>query len=960
MESWGVYSNLIEIGVIVKTRSVLLALVFQASLLPACFGQASAINGTIEGTILDPSGAPVAKLNVQAINQDTGFKQQVQTADSGLYRFNVLPLGTYEIDIDNPGFSTVKRSGVVVTAGAIATVDVTLAVKGVSTEVLVSSDAAITEPARTDLGNTLSLNELTNLPLVSRNPYNFILLQPNVSGHPNTEFGVPRKIDANGFNGRIYYEIDGSNNTESDRAGIRLVPLSDTYIQEVQQVNNGFAPEFGNTVGTVFNTITKSGSNQYHGEFGYLFRRTDFNARPKLLAPTAATPTINVDSYIADSGGRIIKDKLFYFGAFEHVKRDLPSVVTVPAATIAQLGLPANYAAAIPFSQSVYFYMFKVDYQLDQSNRISFRYNHHANDSPYNNGGGLVLLPLTYNFIDRSHAGAIQLVSTLSPNAVNEVRFQTIYRGQSQNRFAPNVSGPTINITGVARFGGPDQVGFVYQETSPEGSDNFSFNVGTHALKFGLNVRAITDLQVQATSAAYTFSSVAAYLATASGATPKGYSTFVQTFGNPAIQYDSLFSSFYAQDTWKPFAKMTVSYGLRYDIYKVPKANSGSPFPASRQFRTDKNNFAPRLGIAYALTPKTVVRASGGIFYDPPQTDQYRRAILNNGLPNFFNISAAPTDPFAPQFPAVFNALPQGFALATQDITTVARDFRTLYSENANVTVTHALSSNTSINASYLYTHGVGLPIYRDINVIPSGQTLADGRPIFGTARVYPGFNGILSAESAGTSVYNAGNIWINHRLSSGIELFATYTWAHAIDDAPEQNNIDSAAAFLSDPTNRRRDRGNSLTDRRHSFNASAVLNPKVPIGGRYLNGFTLSIAFVAQSGDVFNEGSNRTLNGDTTEPAAYQRPLYIGRNTIRGPSVYELNARLIREFTVRERFRLQAFAESTNVFNHDNITGLNTTASVDTLGNILSGPSLAATTALDQRLIQIGFKAIF
>ena len=93
---------------------------------------------------------------------------------------------------------------------------------------------------------------MLNLPLVSRNPLNFILLQPNVSGHSNTEFGVPRKVDANGFNDRINYQLDGSSNVESDRAGIRLLPISETWIQEVQAVNNGFAPEFGNTVGTLF------------------------------------------------------------------------------------------------------------------------------------------------------------------------------------------------------------------------------------------------------------------------------------------------------------------------------------------------------------------------------------------------------------------------------------------------------------------------------------------------------------------------------------------------------------------------------------------------------------------------------------------------------------------------------------------------------------------------------------
>ncbi len=927
----------------------LLIVFFAVSL--ACFGQASAINGEIEGTVLDPSGAPISGAEVTARNENTGFQQKVQTESSGLYRFNVLPLGTYEISIANAGFAPVKRTGIVISAGETARVDIDLAMAGTTTEVQVNADAPIAEPSRTDLGLTLSRNMVSNLPLVSRNPYNFILLQPNVSGHANTEFGVPRKLDVNGFNGRTNYQIDGSNNTESDRAGIRLIPLSDTYIEQIQQVNNGFSPEFGNTVGSVYNAVTKSGSNQFHGEAGYLFRRTDFNSRPKLLAASQATPSISVDSFIGDVGGRIIKDKLFFFGAFEHVKRDLPSVVAVTPATVSSLGLPANYAAAIPFSQSLYFYMFKVDWQINQNNRVSFRYNHHSNDSPFNNGGGLVLLPLTYNFIDRSHAGAVQLVSTVTPNAINELRFQVATRSQSQNLFAASGTGPTINISGVAQFGGPNQVGFVYKETLTEGSDNFTVNRGSHSLKFGADLRAIGDTQVQATSATYTFGSAAAYLAAVSGAAPRGYTTFVQTLGNPAISYDSLFTGVYGQDTWKPRANLTVVYGLRYDVYRIPQATASSPFALSQSFKTDKNNFAPRLGIAYALNSKTVVRLNGGIFFDPPQTDQYRRAILSNGSPIFFSVTARPTDAYGPSYPNVFASIPTGFSLPAQDIITVDKNFRTLYSENANITIAREISTNTSISASYLFTHGVGLPIYRNINLIPSGQFLADGRTIFGSTRINPAFNNILSAESVGVSNYNGGSLSFNHRNSRGLDIQATYTYAHAIDDAPEQNNIDSAAAYLSDPANRRRDRGNALTDRRHALNGSLV---------QYWKGFRLSSTFFAQSGDTFNLGSNRVLNGDTSAGTAFQRPLYVGRNTLRGPAVYEWNARFGRTFGIRDKGHLEAFAESTNLLNHDNITGINSTAQVDANGAIVTPATQAHTTALDQRLIQIGFRFVF
>ena len=111
--------------------------------------------------------------------------------------------------------------------------------------------------------------------------------------------------------------------------------------------------------------------------------------------------------------------------------------------------------------------------------------------------------------------------------------------------------------------------------------------------------------------------------------------------------------------SWKPLRNLTVVYGLRYDIYKMPDANKNSPFPFSQHFNTDTNNVAPRFGLAYGLgkNERTVIRASTGIFYDPPQTDQYRRALLNNGSPAFFTLTAVPGLPYAPAFPNVLPAV---------------------------------------------------------------------------------------------------------------------------------------------------------------------------------------------------------------------------------------------------------------------------------------------------------------
>lgn len=952
-------------------RMIRLAVLISLAKLPLCLGQTSAMNGEISGTITDPSGAAVSDAIVRATNTGTCLKQTGRTVESGLYRVTLLPIGSYDLEVEAVGFTAERLTGIQVNAGATVTVNVPLRIAGSTTQVDVTAAAAIADPSRTDLGNTLDHNTTRNLPLVSRNPYNFILFQPNVSGRANTEFGVPRKINANGFNGRVNFRIDGSNNTESDRAGIRLIPLSNTYVEEIQQVSNGFAPEFGDTVGTVFNTITKSGTNDYHGEAAYIFRRTPFSARPKLLPASAPTADVNVDSYSADGGGPVIHDKLFFFGAFEHVNRDLPMPVTVPAAVIAQLGLPASYANAIPFSQSVYFYMAKADWMINARNRLAVRYMHHANDSPYNNTstiGGQFLVSQSYNFIDRSHVGAVQLISTLSPNATNELRGQVAYRGQANERFSATGNGPSITIFGVANFGGPTGVGFVYNEITPEIADNFSYNFNTHAVKVGFSTRWIRDTQVQAATAIYTFPSIASYLAAVNGSNRLGYVNFGQTLGNPSLEYNSVFSGFFAQDTWKPLRHLTLTYGLRYGLYKVPEANKNSPFPFSQHFKTDKNNFAPRLGLAYALgqNQNTVVRASTGIFYDPPQTDQYRRAILNNGSPIFFTISATPASAYAPTFPNVLTSVPTGFSVPPGDITAISPDFSTLYSYNANLSISHQLSENYMVSASYLHTAGNRLPIYRNINLVPGGQFLADGRPIFSTtARVYPGFANVTSAESAGHSTYDGLNLTLEKRLARGYEFYATYTWSHAIDDAPEQNNIDSGnTVTLSDPSSRRRDRANSLTDKRHVFNMTGIWMPEVHAtsgAAKYLlNHNRLSVGLVASSGDLFNIGSNRILNGDGSASAAYQRPLFVSRNTVRAPAVFELNVRYSRIFSLSEHKTLEFLAESTNITNTLNVTNLSTTAQVDTLGNILVAPPNAATAGRDQRLIQMGVRFNF
>src|SRR5947207_3906728 len=165
----------------------------------------------------------------------------------------------------NDGLITIKFSAIVVQASSETVVACALSLRAVRTSIEVSGGAPVLDPARTNISRTISQDEVQNLPLTSRNPYNWIMFQPGVSGHPNPELGIPRTLNTNGFVDRINYQMDGMVDTESDRYGLRLFPISSVYVSEIQMVSNSFAPEFGGTTWNIYNVITGSGTNNLHG-----------------------------------------------------------------------------------------------------------------------------------------------------------------------------------------------------------------------------------------------------------------------------------------------------------------------------------------------------------------------------------------------------------------------------------------------------------------------------------------------------------------------------------------------------------------------------------------------------------------------------------------------------------------------------------------------------------------------
>ena len=973
--------------------TIALTLLIAASM-PSAVAQSQALNGQIEGTVLDQNKAAVPHTVITVTNIETGATRAVTTDETGVYRFPLLPLGTYRISAEAATFKKFVREGITLTTGQTATVDLDLPAGDVQEVVTVSSDTSITDAGKTDLGRVLNTREVQNLPLVSRNPYNFAFLQANVTGRP-ARGGPFTTINANGYLRRVHFLLDGNTNTQGDRGTLRFMILSDTYISEIQLVTNGFAAEFGNTPGMIMNVVTPSGTNKLSGSVSYLFRRPSFYSRP-FFFPAADLPDNKANIFTAAVGGPIIKDRWHFYFGYEWQYRDDKAVsarlLTIKPEDQAQLigaGLPAAiFPAAIPGSEKGAFYIFRTDAQLNDKNRLTVRFNR-------SDGIGKNLIPAMLNTLERTldtpnvdYALAMQLAS-YTPQALNEFRFQYAQRtgtGGAGKRNEFSGTGPSVVITGVANFGSPEGVDTIFlPRRITQIQDNLTRTVRTHVVKFGGGFNFYNHSERSAVFSRYAFPSISAYIAARNGTNPRSYTSYTETFGDPEINYKATFWNFFVQDDWKLTRRLKLNYGVRYDLYRIPKANSTSLFPASRKFKVDKNNFAPRLGVVYALREgnrPTIIRFGAGLYYDQPLLAIYQRAILNNGSGRFFNFSFngsnnGTTTPSlnAPAFPDTFSgSLPAGSNLTPQNIDAIALDFVNMYAIHSNIQIEQAITENLSFAVGFIHSGGRHIPVYRNINLINPIRFLADGRPVYSRSlnpltRFDPRFNNILMVESVGVSTYDSLALQLTKRFSRGVQFSANYTLSKATDDAPEQNmttgNIQGLV--LSDPTNRALDKGSSFADQRHTFVMSLVARPQIQIENkslRYLfNHNQVGIIATANSGETFNIISNLDLNGDGVQTS--DRPVGIKRNSGTTPPQFNVDLRFSRFFNLSERFKLEGFGEFVNLFNVNSIVQFNNvTVTTNANGELVGGlPDFRArnqSTSQDSRQFQLGFKFIF
>ena len=955
-------------------RSLLVALLL--CLATGGWAQSTAINGTIEGTILDASGGVLPGVTVAVTNVDTGAQRVVTSNERGVYRAPLLSLGTYRLVAELAGFKKFERLGVTLSAGQTAVVNIALAVGEMTETVVVTAETPIVDAGKIDLGRNMGEREVKNLPLVSRNPYNFALLQPGVTGYENPEFGVPR-FSANGTLLRINYQVDGNTNTQKDRAGLRLVPMSEVMIKEVKIVTSGYAPEFGQTTGMVYNAITPSGTNVFKGSSSFRFRRKGFSAFPFFFQGPRTEdrkPDTKINTWTAEVGGPVIRDRIHFFAGYENTYRDLSSqrIIQINPSVAQQIGLDAQ-PPFVTWTQTGGFIIGKLDFQLNSNHRLSTRYLRFTNDSPGNAGGNLSALETTFDYLDAMNSAAAQLISTLSNTHLNELRIQYANRHTSRFNSPFTGTGQGVAITGVATFGRPFDTPEDFKQGILQVVDNFSWIKGDHSFKFGVDAQVVYDKREAQISSRYTFPTVAAYLAAKAGTNAMGYTSFSQTVGDPHLEATSKLFSGFVQDDWRMARNLKVLYGVRYDLYAYPKADANAPFEYSRKFVSDKNNIGPRLGVAWNVseTRRQVLRASTGIMYDQAMLGAYTNAIEQNGLPARISVSLNPAAAGAPSFPNTLSNVPAGYVMPAQSIFAISPDFKNGYTLQNNVQFEQGLGKDYSISIGAVYVKGYDLPVVNNINLINPTGALADGRPIFsGTisaaTRMDPRFNQINVVESVGESTYKAMTIQLTRR-GRGLQFDLSYSLGKGVDNAPASGNLSFVSdAARSDPTNLDRDKGPNLLDIRHNFAGSIVANPTFALDNRVLgailNNNQVGLMIQINSGLPFNISSNRDLNLDGS---GSDRPLFVGRNSMYLPARYNFDMRYSRFFPVWKAVRVEMVAEFKNLFNIVQTQNVLASTPVDATGKPInpiptSAKDFTASGGFEQREFQLGFKVHF
>jgi len=756
-------------------RRILFAVVLAIALATCALAQSGAGLGSISGVVQDASGALVAGATVVVSNDSKGVRRTLETTSSGQFTAPALiPDVGYKVTVSKGGFANYEATNITVTVGQNLDLHIPLSVASTTTTVDVSATAVALDDTRTAVTQLIDQRQILDLPVNGRRVDTFVLATAGVA--PDGAFGL---LSFRGVAGHNSFLTDGNDTTNqfyNENAGRTRIqsPISQEAVQEFQVISNNFAAEYGNAMGGVVNTITKSGTNDIHGTGYWFFRNRTLNARDRYAL---FNPQDIRHQSGASLGGALIKNKLFYFFNYEATRRNFPAIATLqntgmfnavglidttggrnpcpdtskPAgqqATAAQCNTAINMLYTRNFGtvsrtvvQDLGFG--KLDYHLNDKNSVSISVSLLRWVSPH----GIQATGIIFNTGNaignnadstvRDGYGRAQWTSVVTPNMVNEARFgwfhDRLFDPASADFLYPGLgkAGLTVNSTGNLGVA-TSYPRLNPSETRYEVADNLSWTKGAHTMKFGFDIAHTEDYvnQLATQYGSYNYATLNQFALDFSGNTTgaKNWNTYSQAFGNPIVDTNLVNYGFYAQDQWRLNSRLLFNYGVRYEFSTIPQPKIINPdYPQTGVIHSPKNDFSPRVGASYALTSdqKTLLRAGYGIFYARYQTGLIENLFLTNGVYQTsitYNSATAAQLAAGPVYPnnlaaTTFSPSPGSISILFAD-----KNLRNPYTHQANIGIERQISSTISLDVSYLWSRGVRLYGVRDLNVPAPGN----------------------------------------------------------------------------------------------------------------------------------------------------------------------------------------------------------------------------------------------
>lgn len=881
----------------------------------------SASFGTITGRAIDPSGALVTDVIVTAINLETGMIRTTETTSDGLYRFDNLPSGIYDLTAVTKSFVKAEARNVKLQVGEQRDVNFSLKLAGEIQPVLVTTEVPLIETTKTDVSTIIDEKDMADLPTTA--PYqnlggvskDYLGLAASAPGikydYTGSSFDIigPGYVTDHGVN----INVDGGNISDQIVSARDALGASVEEVKEFQVLTNNYNAEYGQAGNIVVNVVTKSGTNDFHGDFHAYFQGRNLSASSffyNLTGPEVRAPFFKHE-YGFTAGGPFVKDRLFWFTSLEHVAQGSPATL-LPFGSPTTINQPVNELL----------WSTKVEALLARNELLTARYNVQRDDyanalfqtGPNTDPSGLV------GIIGHDNGLNIGLVSTLSTHTVNEARFywHRFLSPMTTDSTQPGQALPNAYVG--ANFCCPTGT----HQNRYQFVDNLSWTHGDHTFKFGFN---ISHFPYDYVYQQFHYGRYAFFTAQATCA-PYGLcpTQFMVGAGpGETISSDNIYG-FYAQDSWHVSRGVTINYGLRYDLEhgafnggtirdpEVPggclQGNGLIPACAS-----DNNNLQPRLGIAWSPNftqgpahrlfgdqGKSVIRAAGAVVTEMAFLNMVVDSRIFDGT-NSLTASINATDCFtrtgainlAPSNPAacaVLTAYPnEPSAASLQPFTSsnvtnfgTVRPLSTAI-KNPNIYMA-SLVFQRQIGSSFTYSTGYqgvfghGLFGETDTNFPRPVADPAHPGYFYMPDRPDMSFGAIRTISSDRTSGYNALVITAQKQMAHHFQFNASYTYSKTMDNGEDFYGVSEPANPLAPLS---QENALAQTDIRHLANFSLVADTNNLLNGRIagtiLNNWTFGVLGTLQSGRPFPVSTGDGAFSGSNFPA-------IGAETNQRPNI--------------------------------------------------------------------------